>query len=75
MQPALKLDVCACGIHTEISCTGCGTPVCRHCSHQEITTNDPKDIIVTYFCPACKTDPKKNPWGILYWDGLKALYT
>jgi hypothetical protein len=75
MQPALKLDVCACGIHTEISCTGCGTSVCRHCSHQEITSNDPKNIIVTYFCPACKTDPHKNPWGILYWDGLKALYT
>jgi len=75
MQPARKLDECACGVHSELSCSGCGTPVCRHCSHQEITTNDPRNITNAYYCPACKADPKKNTWGTLYWDSLAALYT
>jgi hypothetical protein len=75
MQPARKLDVCTCGIHTETSCMGCGTPVCGRCSHREITTNDPKNIIVAYYCPACAQDPKKNTWGTLYWQNLTALFS
>ena len=74
MQPALRLDVCICGIHSETSCSGCGTPVCRYCSHLEITTCDPKNIVLNHYCPACKKDIKKNPWGNLYWDGLKDMY-
>ena len=75
MQPARKLDACSCGIHTETSCSGCGTPVCRHCGHQEITTFDPENIIVVHFCPTCKADPKINSWGTLYWEGLAGLFT
>jgi len=75
MQTARKLDACNCGVHSETSCSGCGIPVCRNCGHQEITTNDPGNIIVTYYCSACKADPKKNTWGNLYWDSLAALYT
>jgi hypothetical protein len=75
MQTALKLDACSCGIHTETSCSGCGTPVCRHCRHLEITTFDPKHITVAMFCPTCKTDPKINSWGTLYWEGLAGLFT
>ncbi|HVN71653.1 MAG TPA: hypothetical protein VMU10_06510 [Desulfomonilia bacterium] len=74
MQPARKLETCSCGIHTETACTGCGTLVCRHCSSQEITTHDPKNITITFYCPECKENPKKNPWGTLYWENLSALY-
>jgi hypothetical protein len=41
----------------------------------EITTNDPKNIIVAHYCPACAQDPKKNTWGTLYWRGLAGLFT
>lgn len=75
MQPARKLDACACGIHSDLCCSGCGTPVCTHCSHLEITTTDPRSITITHYCSACSADPRKNTWGTLYWDNLAALYT
>jgi hypothetical protein len=74
MQTALKLDMCACGIHSDTSCAGCGAPVCRRCGHQEIASSDPAHIVLTHYCHACMADPRKNTWGTLYWDGLKAMY-
>lgn len=75
MQPALKLIVCACGVQTETICVGCGAPVCRQCSHQEITSRDLRTIEIRTYCQKCKDDPKKNTWGTLYWDNLFSLYS
>ena len=75
MQPVRKLDVCICGIHTETSCSGCEVPVCRHCGHQEISIFDPQHIVVVHFCPTCKTNPKINSWGTLYWEGPAGIFT
>jgi hypothetical protein len=75
MQPAHKLNACSCGGHAETTCGGCGAPICRPCSHQEISSKDLKNIIITTYCPKCKEDPKINTWGTLYWEKLVSLYT
>jgi len=75
MQPARKLNECACGTQIETSCEGCGAPVCRHCLHQEIDSRDLKTILISTYCQRCKDDPAMNTWGTLYWDKLVALYT
>jgi hypothetical protein len=74
MQLARKLNACTCGAQTETVCEGCGTPVCRQCSHQEISSKDLRLVTVSTFCANCKEDPKKNIWGTLYWDRLVSLY-
>jgi hypothetical protein len=75
MQPAHKLNACSCGGHTETICGGCGIPICRNCSHQEISSEDLRTITITTFCPKCKEDIKINTWGTLYWEKLVSLYT
>jgi hypothetical protein len=75
MQPARKLNECACGTQIETSCEGCGAPVCRQCLHQEINSRDLKTIFISTYCQRCKDDPAINSWGTLYWDKLVALYT
>jgi hypothetical protein len=75
MQPARKLNECACGTQIETSCEECGAPVCRYCLHQEIESRDLKTILISTYCQRCKDDPAINTWGTLYWDKLVALYT
>jgi hypothetical protein len=74
MQPAHKLNACSCGSHTDTVCGGCGAPVCRECSHLEISSQDLKIITIITYCPECKNDPTVNTWGTLYWDKLISLY-
>ncbi|MGC9324638.1 MAG: hypothetical protein ACP5G0_07820 [Desulfomonilia bacterium] len=74
MQAAKKLNECACGIQTETYCDGCGAPVCRHCWHIEVCSADPNTVSISYYCPKCKENEKKNIWGNLYWDQFVALY-
>jgi len=75
MFPARKMNACACATQTSALCEGCGTPVTRDCSMQEIVSRDLRTVAISTFCPACKEDPKINTWGTLYWDTLVGLYT
>jgi len=75
MQPALKPQTCQCGLYLDLACAGCARPVCPECSHVEITSLDTRHITVSRFCPACAGNPAKNPWGTLYWENARALYT
>ncbi len=75
MQTALKLETCACGIHTDCVCSGCGSTVCTTCGHVEITSVDARNISIAHYCTACAANPQKNRWGTIYWEGLAALYT
>jgi hypothetical protein len=74
MQAAEKIAECACGITTEIICAGCGEPLCNHCGTAEISSFDPKNVEVEYYCEKCKQDPAKNVWGTLYWENLVSKY-
>ena len=75
MQAAEKLAECVCGISTEISCAGCGKPVCKHCGIDQIVSFDPKNVKVEYYCEKCFHDPSKNVWGTLYWENIVSLYS
>jgi len=76
MKAAKKLATqCACGAVSDLSCDGCGTPVCGTCCIKQISSYDPKNIVVKHYCADCSEDANKNPWGILYWRDLVSLYS
>jgi hypothetical protein len=75
MQRALKLDTCDCGRHLDFACSKCAQPVCPTCSHVEIVSLDTSHILVSRYCAACAQDPARNPWGGIYWEGLRSLFT
>ena len=75
MQAAEKMAECVCGIPADNICASCGKPSCNLCGITEISTFDPDNIEVKYYCETCKHDPSKNVWGTLYWDGLVSLYS
>ncbi|MBN2299517.1 MAG: hypothetical protein JXM72_13025 [Deltaproteobacteria bacterium] len=75
MQAIEKVAKCSCGIVAETFCAGCGDLLCSHCGSIEISSFDPNTIEVKYFCDKCRLDPKKNPWGTLYWEELASLYS
>lgn len=74
MQATEKIIKCECGMIAETFCAGCSEVLCRHCGSVEISSFDPKNIEVKYFCEKCRNDPAKNPWGALYWEELSSLY-
>ena len=76
MEAARKiLFACACGAVTELSCDGCGKPVCSVCSTRQIVSFDPQAIEVRHYCAGCSEDEKRNTWGNLYWETLVTRYS
>jgi hypothetical protein len=74
MEAAKKISIeCACGAISDLSCDGCGTPVCSSCHTKQISSFDPQNIVVKHYCSACSEDIKMNAWGNLYWKNLVAL--
>lgn len=74
MQAALRLDTCSCTQPAKHHCSACGAPLCRGCSHMEVTGLDPDAVAKAYYCPACSENPSRNAWGTLYWERLRALF-
>jgi hypothetical protein len=74
MEAARKLIQCECTAVSDLSCNGCGKPVCTECSTVEICSFDAKNIQVKHYCPHCSQDAAKNTWGALYWKELVSLF-
>ncbi len=76
MEAAKKIIfACACGAVTELSCDGCGKPVCSVCAARQIVSFDPQVIEVRHYCADCSEDEKRNTWGNLYWETLMTRYS
>lgn len=74
MEAARKLNECECTAGTDVSCDGCGMPVCTVCSTIEICSFDPKNIQVKHYCRECSQNAAKNTWGELYWTKLVSMF-
>ncbi|NLW66320.1 MAG: hypothetical protein GXY28_00825 [Bacteriovoracaceae bacterium] len=76
MEAAKKIIFeCACGTISDLSCDGCGAPVCGSCGTRQISSFDPLNIEVRHYCLHCSQDAGKNVWGNLYWKELVSLYS
>ncbi len=74
MEAARKLNECECTAVTDVSCDGCGRPVCTVCSVAEICSFDPKNIRAKHYCYECSGNAAINTWGGLYWEKLVSMF-
>jgi NMD protein affecting ribosome stability and mRNA decay len=64
---------CECGRLTNLSCEGCGMPVCSRCAVRQIGTQDRKNLVYKHYCPHCIEEAHRNPWEPLYWKKIMTL--
>jgi len=76
MKAAKKIVfACGCGAVTDLSCDGCGKPVCGTCAARQVVSFDPMAIEIRHYCASCSEDENRNTWGNLYWEALVTRYS